>query len=223
VTQFQTQAPPQANTQVPIEWFNYVIRTTISPEAACEYLNIVLALFCLTGQWPTVPPTEDQTPRTTIANNIQPTTPNQTQTKSEILANQKPGTASFYYQPPLPQMLNYFWRVAEEKPEGKIRTKYKIAERYDYANSPYFLEAQRLIKESNSPDVNFNCQKVLTLIIAWTHFELFNGMGNRKGEWMTLPAQKCAREIKMRRQDFARATKALQTAGIHPNRTDGKD
>jgi hypothetical protein len=70
----------------------------------------------------------------------------------------------------------------------------------DNRYSPYFKAAERLIQSHAAgairADMLADCKLVLTLILAWCNYSLFNSEGSsRKGEWMTLSRVKMAREL----------------------------
>jgi hypothetical protein len=71
---------------------------------------------------------------------------------------------------------------------------------YPYRYSLYFKAAEKLIQTQTTglipADMLADCKLVLTLIIAWCNYSLFNGEGSsRKGEWMTLSRVMMAREL----------------------------
>jgi hypothetical protein len=71
---------------------------------------------------------------------------------------------------------------------------------YPYRYSPYFKSAEKLIQKQATglipADLLVDCKLVLTLIVAWCNYSLFNSEGSsRKGEWMTLSRVKMAREL----------------------------
>ncbi|MEI6590334.1 MAG: hypothetical protein WCO38_10370 [Verrucomicrobiota bacterium] len=173
--------------------------------------------FLLTGIWPELPDLLELNP--SFANNPNPANNNSPSTSTPLTPQQlesliSTSTTCQPYQMPLPKMLPYFLRVAEEKPEGRLRAKSRIAERYNYDKSPYYTEALRLIGESRRKDLSPNCQKVLALIIAWTQFDLFNGIGGRHGEFMTLSTRRLAKEINMSPELFRDCIGDLEGAGI---------
>jgi hypothetical protein len=58
---------------------------------------------------------------------------------------------------------------------------------YPYRYSPYFKAAEKLIQTQAAgvilPGMLVDCKLVLTLIIAWCHYSLFNNEGSsRRGE-----------------------------------------
>jgi hypothetical protein len=91
--------------------------------------------------------------------------------------------------------------------------------RYPYRYSPYFKAAEKLIQIQATgaipADMVADCKLVLTLIIAWCNYALFNGKGSsRKGEWMTLSRVKMARELGKQDARIGECLSELARAGL---------
>lgn len=89
---------------------------------------------------------------------------------------------------------------------------------FDYVNSIYFAEAERLIKtcakKPVKPELVFGTKLVLAFIIAWCQTPLFKGMNKRQGEWMFLATEHAVRELKMRTGSFKLYLDELQASGL---------
>jgi hypothetical protein len=113
------------------------------------------------------------------------------------------------------------WIVPGTSTPQKIKAEYKVqgcSTNFDYVNSCYFTEASRLIdnfaKQTIQADLLFGCKRVLSLIIAWCHFPLFNGLSKRQGRWMVLATVHCSHELRMRVAYFRECVEELEAAGL---------
>jgi hypothetical protein len=90
---------------------------------------------------------------------------------------------------------------------------------YPYRYCPYFKAAEKLIQSRAAgaipADMLADCKLVLTLIVAWCHYSLFNSEGSsRSGEWMTLSRVKMARELGKQDQRIGECLSELARVGL---------
>jgi hypothetical protein len=90
---------------------------------------------------------------------------------------------------------------------------------YSYKYSPYFKAAEKLVQSQATGLIPANmwadCKLILTLIVAWCNYSLFNSEGSsRKGEWMTLSRVKMARELGKQDQRIGECLSALARVGL---------
>lgn len=122
------------------------------------------------------------------------------------------------YQNPFPTMLPYAPAAPElTHPTQKAKTAH-VTTGYHYAASAYFVEAERLIEQASlrpiSEPLLFGCKLVLALVLAWCHFPLFGQMSGRRGNWVALGYDKCARELKLKSKSLGVYLSELQRAGL---------
>jgi hypothetical protein len=89
---------------------------------------------------------------------------------------------------------------------------------FDYRASQYYEAAGRLLEQAASrhiSDENFaDCRLVLALLIAWSHFPLFEGLEVNGAGWMALSFSRGACELTMRASAFKSSLEALEAAGL---------
>jgi len=137
-----------------------------------------------------------------------------------------------YYKMPFPQMITYatvapsssFFSLGPGKGVGIGRGHpLPLAkDRYDYAGSVYYTEANKLVAEAHtsasasSGGIKLPPEAIATLafIIAWCCFPLFRGMREREGQWMTLSRDRAARELGISPTNFNLHIKRLEEAGL---------
>lgn len=176
--------------------------------------------FETTGEW-LLPPGEE---------GEKVTAPSPVTLSGESQSQQRPDEAAYHqagasqslitYQPPFPTMLPYA-PVAPEQFSTSSKTKVKsggVTTGYNYAASPYFVEAERLIAQAPirpiAEPLLFNCKLVLALVLAWCHFPLFKAMSGRSGKWMALGYEKGVAELKLNSKSFGVYLTELQGAGL---------
>ncbi|HEX2912208.1 MAG TPA: hypothetical protein VH186_15470, partial [Chloroflexia bacterium] len=113
------------------------------------------------------------------------------------------------------------WVVPDTLTSQKTKAEDKVqhcSTNFDYVNSCYFAEASRLVANCTTQSIQdsllFGCKQVLSLIIAWCRFPLFNGISNRQGRWMILATAHCSRELRMRVSQFRECVEELEAAGL---------
>lgn len=157
-----------------------------------------------TGEWP-LPPLERRAP---VSNAYQKVIPD---TTSIVEDNQACSETN---------KNRSLWVVRSEErvQDAKLSQNIQYFTGFDYVNSSYFAEATRLIEKYAEPFISeellFGCKRVLSLIITWCNFPLFNGWSNRQGHWMVLGTAHCARELKMRIANFKNCVVQLELAGL---------
>jgi hypothetical protein len=89
---------------------------------------------------------------------------------------------------------------------------------FNYQQSEYWAAAGRLIEEQAARPVavelRYGCQMVLSLILAWMHYPLFNGTGGRGGEWMTLGCDRMCKELRITGRNVLSCMYELERCGL---------
>lgn len=85
---------------------------------------------------------------------------------------------------------------------------------FDYRASRYFEEAVRLIGQAAGLENESDCRLVLSFIIAWSRFPLFENLPANGANWMALSFGRGACELKMRASKFKTCLDELEKAGL---------
>lgn len=85
---------------------------------------------------------------------------------------------------------------------------------FDYRASRYYEEAGRLTGAINGLEKPAECHLVLSFIIAWSRFPLFENLPATGANWMALAFSRCAGELKMRASTFKECLAELEKAGL---------
>lgn len=85
---------------------------------------------------------------------------------------------------------------------------------FNYQTSRYFEEAGRLIEPAVKLENEADCRLVLSFIIAWSRFPLFENLPVNGASWMALSFARGACELKMRASKFKACLDELEKAGL---------
>lgn len=130
----------------------------------------------------------------------------------------KDGANFSFYQPPMPGLAGPV-KVEAQADQGKHHKHSRAARRtgFNYRQSEYWIAAGSLIEEQAARPVavelRFGCQLVLSLILAWMNFPLFNS-GARQGDWMTLGCDRMCKELRVTSRNVLSYMYELERAGL---------